>query len=483
LYKLGKFEEAIASYDKAIEFQPDCYEAWNNWDLVVKQQQNPFPYWLNAKETCTKALEQLTFEQSPPRHLTVLQYLLKICSYLGDTQTFDRQLEKGRQQLDELLRQCKFETEKINLERKFAAFTQLRVDILAQSSEKHQQIAALETAEKRKNTCLSWLREGWDYDVPSPNYQQMQQLLNPKTAAIYWHLSPLTITTFILIDNQDLHVITDQIDEFETWFKEWKSDYQTYRNTPQTPATKAESPWRTQISSRLEKLREILDIKQIVAKLPPQVNKLILIPHRDLHLLPLHYLFSSRNIAYLPSFQIGLHLQQIGEYPNLTKILNVENPRRDLPFATIQNLAISQLHPQSEQLEIPPLTRDEIIQKLAGDSDTFNFTGHGYHDIEQPQNSALLLADTDKLTLEDIFSQSNNLDFSRYSLICLCACESGIASQQNLIDEYVGLVSAFLAKRASCVVSTLWNVDEQSTALLMIQFYTFIAAGKPPRSP
>jgi CHAT domain-containing protein len=173
-------------------------------------------------------------------------------------------------------------------------------------------------------------------------------------------------------------------------------------------------------------------------------------------------------------------LQQIGEYPNLTKILNVENPRRDLPFATIQNLAISQLHPQSEQLEIPPLTRDEIIQKLAGDSDTFNFTGHGYHDIEQPQNSALLLADTDKLTLEDIFSQSNNLDFSKYSLICLCACESGIASQQNLIDEYVGLVSAFLAKRASCVVSTLWNVEEQSTALLMIQFYTFIAAGETP---
>ena len=491
LGNLGRFEEAIASFDKAIEFQPDCYETWNNWDLVVKQQQNPFPYWLKAKETCTKALEQLTFEQFPSQHLTVLQYLLKICSYLGDTQTFNLQLEKGRQQLDELLRRCDFETQKINLERKFAAFTQLRVDILAKSSEKHQQIAALETAEKRKNTCLSWLREGWGYDVPSPNYQQMQQLLNPKTAAIYWHISPLAITTFILIYNQDLQVHhppkrqdypakTDQIDEFETWFKEWKSGYQTYRNTPQTLATKAESPWRTQISSRLEKLREILDIKQIVAKLPPQVNKLILIPHRDLHLLPLHYLFSSRTIAYLPSFQIGLHLQQRGEYTQPIKILNVENPRRDLPFATIQNLAISQLHPQWELLQIPPLTKDEIIQKLAGDRDAFNFTGHGYHDIEQPQNSALLLANLDKLTLEDIFSQSNNLDFSQYSLICLCACESGIASQQNLIDEYVGLVSAFLAKRASCVVSTLWNVDEQSTALLMIQFYTFIAAGETP---
>ncbi|MEH2026853.1 tetratricopeptide repeat protein [Nostoc sp.] len=28
LFKLGRFEEAIASYDKAIEIKPDFYEAW-----------------------------------------------------------------------------------------------------------------------------------------------------------------------------------------------------------------------------------------------------------------------------------------------------------------------------------------------------------------------------------------------------------------------------------------------------------------------
>jgi tetratricopeptide (TPR) repeat protein len=30
LRNLGRLEEAIASYDKALEFKPDSYEAWYN---------------------------------------------------------------------------------------------------------------------------------------------------------------------------------------------------------------------------------------------------------------------------------------------------------------------------------------------------------------------------------------------------------------------------------------------------------------------
>ncbi|MEQ8975865.1 MAG: CHAT domain-containing protein [Coleofasciculus sp. C1-SOL-03] len=76
----------------------------------------------------------------------------------------------------------------------------------------------------------------------------------------------------------------------------------------------------------------------------------------------------------------------------------------------------------------------------------------------------------------------DQLDFGNYNLIFLSACETGITNSQNLIDEYVGLVSAFLAKGASYVISTLWTVDERSTALLTIRFYQYLKAGKHPVS-
>jgi CHAT domain-containing protein len=66
----------------------------------------------------------------------------------------------------------------------------------------------------------------------------------------------------------------------------------------------------------------------------------------------------------------------------------------------------------------------------------------------------------------------------QYQLICLSACETGITSKDNLLDEYVGLVSGFLAKGAKCVLSTLWMVDERSTAFLMIKFYQLLQQEK-----
>ena len=44
----------------------------------------------------------------------------------------------------------------------------------------------------------------------------------------------------------------------------------------------------------------------------------------------------------------------------------------------------------------------------------------------------------------------------------------------------MGLASGFLAKGATYVLSTLWTVDERSTALLMIQFYQLMKEGETP---
>ncbi len=103
--------------------------------------------------------------------------------------------------------------------------------------------------------------------------------------------------------------------------------------------------------------------------------------------------------------------------------------------------------------------------------------------LEKPRESALVLAEPDKLTLGDIF-EFQELDLRKYQLICLSACETGITSQETskerIVDEYVGLVSGFLAKGANYVVSTLWRVDDRSTAILMIKFYQLLKQKETP---
>ena len=82
----------------------------------------------------------------------------------------------------------------------------------------------------------------------------------------------------------------------------------------------------------------------------------------------------------------------------------------------------------------------------------------------------------EKLTLKDIFT----VTLSNYHLACLSACETGMTSQQNLIDEYVGLVSGFVRMGVTHVLSSLWTVREDATTLLLIRFYQFLKLGVAP---
>ncbi|MGB6299703.1 MAG: CHAT domain-containing protein, partial [Rivularia sp. (in: cyanobacteria)] len=593
LRNLERYEDAVASYDKAIEIKPHNYRAWNNrgailcdklqqyknaiasfdevlrltnyqqwngwrnrgiallksqdykaaiktWDDGIKalkpdnpnyekdcgrlhrekgetlyhyatEESEPFTNWLAAKDSYEKALTFLTFEKFPQLHLQVLQELLLVCSNLGNENAFKKYIEAAAQSLEKMVAECDTQGKKITLERRYAAFNQLRIDIKLQSKDANKEVAALELAETRKNTCLGWLQENWDYQPPKITYQDMQKLLNPKTAAIFWHISPNAITTFIVKHNQPTIVLSpqprrkkkkqnifsfnsffgksqysesskaylEQLQSFQSWIKEWKQDYQDYCQEDYTNTAKKTAPWRKKMKGLLESLSSILEINRITQQLTG-IEQLILIPHRELHLLPLDYLFPQRfNITYLPSFQIGLKL--LAQSPLIKKpvsqILNVTND--DLVFNAIESIILNTIYPSCNKLEVQTVTQKSLTTALQNNSGYFHFSGHGYHVPDNPRDSALALVKPQKLTLGDIFD-NQQLDLSQYELICLSACETGITSTYSLVDEYVGLASGFLAKGATYVLSTLWTVDERSTALLMIQFYQLIELGNTP---
>jgi CHAT domain-containing protein len=233
------------------------------------------------------------------------------------------------------------------------------------------------------------------------------------------------------------------------------------------------------------RLRNILDINNLCQTHLKTIDQLILIPHRDLHLLPLHALFPGRfAVTYLPSAQLGLDLQsresKVGD-----RILCVQDPTSapdsnekknndQLKWAKREVDSILSFYSKAQPSLIAgtAATKTALEASLGTSYDCLHFTGHGGHDndIESPLNSALSLADNDKLTLKDIFQ----LNLQNYSLVCLSACETGITSSQEIIDEYIGLVSGFLSAGAAHVISTLWPVEDESSALLMIQFHRLL---------
>ncbi|HEY9795082.1 MAG TPA: tetratricopeptide repeat protein [Leptolyngbyaceae cyanobacterium] len=262
LENLGQIEEAIASYDKALQFKPDSYEAWLNRGNAAESSVNcdqllasrssiarqnpvlnqrgyegalasyqeglkhchkkthpegwgglhqsigtahyfqgrydsrPHPYWQTAINSYEQALITLTKDDFPELHLEVLQDYIKPLLGLGQTAEAEELKRLGTDLLQRLLSEPKRTNySKKQLALKFVSFQQLTVDQAVQSQ---QLVKALELAEKGKNACLTWLLDCYSEEISSPSYQEIQQLLNPTTAIIYWHLSPAALTTFII---------------------------------------------------------------------------------------------------------------------------------------------------------------------------------------------------------------------------------------------------------------------------------------------
>jgi CHAT domain-containing protein/Tfp pilus assembly protein PilF len=95
------------------------------------------------------------------------------------------------------------------------------------------------------------------------------------------------------------------------------------------------------------------------------------------------------------------------------------------------------------------------------------------HFVFRPGNestSFLLLGDGDRLTLSRI--REEKLDFSHVDLVTLSACETGVGGGRTAQGEEVEGLGALVQKQgAKGVIATLWPVDDESTGLLMRNFY------------
>ncbi|MEH1821745.1 MAG: CHAT domain-containing tetratricopeptide repeat protein [Nostoc sp.] len=498
------YEGQLASYEEGLKHclqdtQPEgwglLYQAIGNTHYFQgRGNSHARYYWRKAINSYKIAIQTLTAINFPELHLEVLRDLIRVQLDLDETA---EAIELQRQGTD-LLRRLSNEPNrsdqsKKQLSLKFAWIQQLTVDLAVQSGDLQQ---AIELAEEGKNTCLRWLLDRWSDESLSLSYSEMQQLLNPSTAIVYWHLSSYALHTFILKHNASSPIVpretefltqAQRLQDFEGWVKNWNQQYADYRDKAKDEQSPKNQPWRQLMPDKLEELKNILYISAIQEELNGITN-LILIPHRDLHRLPLHAIFTDNfTITYLPSAQIGITLQSlkqtnlraIGELP----LLSVEHPDSEgfsiLPHAEIESAAITQLfqNPTPKRISGEAATNTTLKAALKDRYSIFHFTGHSTYNFHNPQQSALALSGKEFLTLEEIFHIEN---LRGYQLVSLSSCETAITSNQTITAEYVGLVSAFLYQGVTDVVSTLWTVTDDASSFLMIYFYRQIKKGKSP---
>jgi len=403
------------------------------------------------------------------------------------------------------------------------------------SGERSLQIDTLQTT-SRDSTNLTQLRQQLDellvrdikpidpdflltQEVKGIFYSDIQALTAENTAIVEWYILGDKFLTFIIPPQSPTPIVwqsskTD-FQALVNWGNEYLRDYQEEDKTQ----------WRENLAPHLQSLSKILQINEIVGRVPKHCDQLILIPHRFLHLFPLHALPIShetwqrfnpetqspeptnpclldcfkQGVRYSPSCQL-LQQAQRRKRPNFTHLFAVQNPTNDLKFTDLEVPAISQhFHPKDILIQSDAkksVIDDDSRLRIAHCA---HFSCHGYFNFNQPLRSALLLADCELpppppeenptrylplkngktldlskcLTLADIFA----LDFRECRLVVLSACETGISDFSSISDEYISLPSGFLVAGSSSVVPTLWAVNDLSTSFLMIKFYQLLKAG------
>ena len=176
------------------------------------------------------------------------------------------------------------------------------------------------------------------------------------------------------------------------------------------------------------------------------------------------------SVTYIPSF----HAYLTSKKDSLTKVALTKsmvvgvgkylNGLSAIPNTVVESTFIASL------LNTKPLLNENAIKeevtKRIADSNIAHFACHGdfqwFGDVSQ---SGIHLYDS-ALTHENIL----RLNCRELSLLVLSACQTGVVAIDN-VNESLGLVTAFMQSGAKSVISSLWLVEDLSTALLMMMVY------------
>jgi CHAT domain-containing protein len=174
-------------------------------------------------------------------------------------------------------------------------------------------------------------------------------------------------------------------------------------------------------------------------------------------------------VVYAPSLEALTAEQRLIAKQMPASLAAIINPTGDLAGTEKEGAIVASHFANTARtlLQTQAATPDAVLAALKGRT-YWHFASHGKFSWQDARSSALIMNGMVPLTVGRL-SETDGLGQPR--LVVLSACETGLYDIDHNPDEFVGLPGAFAALGAAGVVSTLWPVSDDATALLMAKFY------------
>lgn len=318
------------------------------------------------------------------------------------------------------------------------------------------------------------------FNVETPSVDQLQNLLAAHTAVISY---------FIDEKNTQLYIFLVRDRQYRVWQKNLTPDFDRYITGLRN------SSYFDEISTFKTCARELGRI--LIPPVSSEVTDLVVLPAGRLALVPfetlltkdpgedadyaaLPYLLKQYSIRY--EFSAGLLAKKSakklsGTPASIFLCAPVSFPQRpwlgELPGTETEVKAISTLFNQNN-LEASIAMRenageDRFRDGALKDFQFIHFATHGVVDERHPELSRIFLFDKGSGDGDLFAGEIYNLELNA-RLVTLSACQTGLGKLLKG-EGVIGLSRAFAYAGARSIVVSFWNVADQSTAVLMKDFY------------
>jgi CHAT domain-containing protein len=297
------------------------------------------------------------------------------------------------------------------------------------------------------------------------------------TALIEYALLPDGISTFV-VTQQSTQQVTRRTD-----MRALRADVQRLRTM-----LRSAGAWDASAAAVHAVARTLLE--PVLAIVPPSVDQLIIVPAGYLAYLPFEVLPAADGrplidryaISYLPSASTLQFLTPYNGGSSGSVFLGALGNMAvedwpPLPGTAAEVTGVARVFPGARLAVGSDFTHDAVVTALTG-FDHAHLATHGVLDERTPIFSALLVAGggraPSRLSLYELTALR-----VKARLVVLSACDTGLG-QMLRGDEVTGLTRTLLQAGAATVVSSLWQVSDESTAQLMQEFYAGLRAGQSP---